>query len=80
MKTKKTGNKRVIMLNKMTIAHLNHGEMVGLKGGNDLNRDEGDLAVNEDPLEPVTGTSCDACPTPIDTGIFPSLSIIRNCN
>jgi len=80
MKTKKTGNKRLIMLNKMTIAHLHQGEMVGLKGGNDFDQDEGDLVLNEDLLEPLTGTGCYIYPNPIDTGIFPSLSIIKNCN
>jgi hypothetical protein len=68
MKTKRAEKKRVIMLNKRTIANLNHREMVKVKGREVFQQDD----------ELVVGSETDicGCPTPIDTDTF-RLSIIK---
>ena len=72
MKTRRSGNKLVLTLNKKTIAHLDHREMVKLKG-----REIGGLQQDYDE-DLLLGSETDicGCPAPIDSDTL-RLSIIK---
>jgi hypothetical protein len=63
MKSKRSKNKLVVMLNKQTIANLNHREMVKIAGGTDKTEKEC----------PETKEKCTEKPEPTDFGITPFL-------
>ncbi len=74
MKTKRSKNKLVVMLNKQTIANLNHWEMVKIGAGY-ARDDEQQYLETEDPAQCPQPT-----PVPTDGGITPQiLSDILNC-
>jgi hypothetical protein len=74
MKTKKSGNKLVVRLNKQTIANLNHLQMRKVGGG-------GNLQGNEQYLETQDLAACrEPTPVPTDGGITPLISDLFNCN
>ncbi len=72
MKTKRSGNKLVVRLNKQTIANLNHLEMRKVGGGGDLQGDEQYLET-QDPANCAQPT-----PVPTDGGITPHV-LSENC-
>jgi hypothetical protein len=74
MKTKRSGNKLVVRLNKQTIANLNRVEMRKVGGG-------GNLQGDEYYLETQNPAVCrQPTPVPTDGGITPLLSDLFNCN
>lgn len=63
MKSKKSKNKLVVMLNKQTIVNLNHRDMVKIGGGTD--KTEKECTETIDPVK------CTAKPVPTEIGITP---------
>ncbi|NIM13370.1 MAG: hypothetical protein GTO45_14750 [Candidatus Aminicenantes bacterium] len=68
MKRKRSENRLVDMLNKETIAHLNHREMVNLLGGWEMDQDD-NLNNKIYVVEETTG--CYPLPITTDGGITP---------
>jgi hypothetical protein len=80
MKTKRSGNKRVLILNKRTIVNLSKREMVGVKVGDPGVHEGQDLG---DDL--VAYTVCSECPqvtltpVPVEPTTLFGLSLLRDC-
>jgi hypothetical protein len=72
MKTKKSRNKRVVRLNKQTIANLNHLEMRKVGGGANLKGEEQNLETKGPKRCPYQD------PVPTDGGITPQI-LSDNC-
>ena len=77
MKTKTSTNKLVRLLNKKTVANLNHREMVGINGGEILRQDDGLVGVM------ITAGCTEAAggctPYIPDEPLFPRLTLLKNC-